>query len=278
MNKFFYLSGFFVLFLVGCGDDSDNVKDKHFTYVASNNQTYTYDDSFTIGEAFDNRKVCSDIEWSSFEDTRKRKIVQYECTFDSNEFKKFFTDWLEKRKIFEQESFKEIISKKLIPTGYGGEEKVRKDVNEMITNLPKKTEEKYSKAYIPSSAKEVYQWVISSDDGNPKYVYNDLSMSFDDGHVLTCQSPLIKSLELIYKNAPLSHYADFIRTVRRNVGVESGLIDNSGVIPEPSYFIKQGIDSFYADDYRDWTSSVYGWDSKWIYGIYSNQRLKCHWD
>lgn len=277
MNKGCYLTVFCLFVLVGCGDESENVKDKFFTYVGSDNQTYTYDDSFTIGEAFDNRKLCKNVEWSSFEDSRKRTIVQYECSFDSKEFQKFFTNWFDKRQKFEQESFKSILEAKLIPTGYEGEEELRKEVKEMIDNFPQKMKEKYSKLYIPSSAKEVYQWAISSRDGSPKYIYNDLSMSFDDGYVLTCNFPLSTSLELIYKDRTLPYYGQFIKTVRRNVGVESGFLDKSGVIPEVSDFLDKGIKGIYANDYRNLAAKVASWDSQWIYGIYSDKQLKCDW-
>lgn len=37
---------------------------------------------FTISEAFDNRKVCSRTEWETFNDERKREVVQYRCYFN----------------------------------------------------------------------------------------------------------------------------------------------------------------------------------------------------
>jgi len=38
-----------------------------------------YDESFTIEQAFENRKICKETNWTEFPDERGRMIVQYEC-------------------------------------------------------------------------------------------------------------------------------------------------------------------------------------------------------
>jgi hypothetical protein len=37
------------------------------------------DPSYTIGQAFDNRKVCDSVKWDTVTDTRGRKLVEYRC-------------------------------------------------------------------------------------------------------------------------------------------------------------------------------------------------------
>jgi hypothetical protein len=37
------------------------------------------DTSLTIGQAFDNRKVCDSVKWDAVTDTRGRKLVEYRC-------------------------------------------------------------------------------------------------------------------------------------------------------------------------------------------------------
>ena len=34
---------------------------------------------YTIGQAFENRKICSSTQWSEFKDSRERNIVRYQC-------------------------------------------------------------------------------------------------------------------------------------------------------------------------------------------------------
>ncbi|AJD48700.1 hypothetical protein S7S_11440 [Isoalcanivorax pacificus W11-5] len=37
---------------------------------------------YTVGEAFDNRKVCKNTSWDAFKDERQRAIVEYRCYFN----------------------------------------------------------------------------------------------------------------------------------------------------------------------------------------------------
>ena len=39
------------------------------------------DPSFTVGQAFDNRKVCDSVKWDVIKDERGRKLVEYRCDF-----------------------------------------------------------------------------------------------------------------------------------------------------------------------------------------------------
>jgi len=59
--------------LAGCGNnDIDAVK----------KQTLDQDQSYTVGQSFDNRKVCDSVKWDEITDDRGRKIVEYRCTFN----------------------------------------------------------------------------------------------------------------------------------------------------------------------------------------------------
>lgn len=58
------------LLLAGCGSsDIDIVKEGRLEYFQE----------FTVGQAFDNRKVCSSTKWGTIEDDRGRTIVEYTC-------------------------------------------------------------------------------------------------------------------------------------------------------------------------------------------------------
>jgi hypothetical protein len=65
-----------VLALVGCGNSSTSaVKELYI----DNSMT------MTTSQLLDNRKICEDVEWNSFEDQHKRTVVEYKCTFINTE-------------------------------------------------------------------------------------------------------------------------------------------------------------------------------------------------
>jgi len=45
-------------------------------------QTLQQDQSYTVEQAFDHRKVCDSVKWDEITDDRGRKIVEYRCTFN----------------------------------------------------------------------------------------------------------------------------------------------------------------------------------------------------
>ena len=58
--------------LSGCGESPTSaVKD---LYIDN-------DMTMTTSQLLDNRKICKDVKWNSFEDQHKRTIVEYKCTF-----------------------------------------------------------------------------------------------------------------------------------------------------------------------------------------------------
>jgi len=61
-----------VVGLAGCTDgDISRVK----------NMTFDVDPSYTVGQAFDHRKVCESVTWDTIKDERGRKVVEYRCSF-----------------------------------------------------------------------------------------------------------------------------------------------------------------------------------------------------
>ncbi|BFI95973.1 MAG: hypothetical protein RSP_14830 [Rhodanobacter sp.] len=59
--------------IAGCGNSDINAVKK---------QTLGQDQSYTVEQAFDNRKVCDSVKWDEITDDRGRKIVEYRCTFN----------------------------------------------------------------------------------------------------------------------------------------------------------------------------------------------------
>ena len=59
--------------LAGCGNNDINAVKK---------QTLGQDQSYTVEQAFDHRKVCDSVKWDEITDDRGRKIVEYRCTFN----------------------------------------------------------------------------------------------------------------------------------------------------------------------------------------------------
>ena len=55
--------------LAGCSSEIDQIKEGRLD---------AYPD-FTVGQAFNNRDVCKQTTWESFEDERGRTIVEYRC-------------------------------------------------------------------------------------------------------------------------------------------------------------------------------------------------------
>jgi len=70
MNKIKIITLTLSLSLYGCGDGNIDIVKNGYT---------NYDDTLTISQAFDNRKVCNEVDWTSFNDDRERLIIQYKC-------------------------------------------------------------------------------------------------------------------------------------------------------------------------------------------------------
>lgn len=82
MKKILY---FLPMLIIGCGDSSNvtSVKGMVLDYV---------DNSITLGNALDTRKICSSVKWDEYKDSRNREIVRYTCVF--NEYKNYFSDYV----------------------------------------------------------------------------------------------------------------------------------------------------------------------------------------
>ena len=76
----FFIGVIFVFFLEN--NDKELVKND---VALVKNGVLDYDKSITVGEAFDNWKVCKDnIEWKAFQTDNKRRIVQFSCDKKDN--------------------------------------------------------------------------------------------------------------------------------------------------------------------------------------------------
>lgn len=64
----------FSLILSGCGSDLSSVKDG----------TMSFDNSITVGDAFDKYSYFTSTDWRSFETSNGRKIVEVEGIFTDN--------------------------------------------------------------------------------------------------------------------------------------------------------------------------------------------------
>lgn len=60
-----------VMFLYGCSDGA---------VIIVQNSSYENFPEYTIGQAFSNRKVCKNIDWTSHKDDRGATVVQYKCS------------------------------------------------------------------------------------------------------------------------------------------------------------------------------------------------------
>ena len=76
-SKLFVIGLFLSLVITGCSDVS-TVKDV----------TLNFDNSITVGEAFDRHKYFSDIDWTDFKTLNGRKIVQVTGEFNDDYLKK----------------------------------------------------------------------------------------------------------------------------------------------------------------------------------------------
>ena len=69
--KYTYITFAISSSLAGCGNSSTSiVKDSYIDEGMT----------MTASQLLDNRRICGDVEWDSFEDSNKRKIVEYKCT------------------------------------------------------------------------------------------------------------------------------------------------------------------------------------------------------
>lgn len=76
MKKFILI--LFFVSLYGCQDSAVNTVKESRYYI---------DRTYTVEQVFDNRSVCSSIEWLEFSDDRGRKTVEYRCKLiDANGF------------------------------------------------------------------------------------------------------------------------------------------------------------------------------------------------
>ena len=88
-----FITGLFLLFFITGCSDVGTVK----------NGTLNFDNSITVGEAFDKYNYFSDTDWEDFETSNGRKIVQVTGEFNENYIKKMgWTKQFEKASLIVQ--------------------------------------------------------------------------------------------------------------------------------------------------------------------------------
>ncbi len=73
MKRFWILPLTVVMAVSGCSNGDISTVQK---------ATLNENPSFTVGQAFGNRKVCESVKWDQIKDDRGRKIVEYRCSFN----------------------------------------------------------------------------------------------------------------------------------------------------------------------------------------------------
>jgi len=224
------------LLLFGCGDNVvDSLQQQTFSYINGKNQLAQYEPSLTINQAFNNRKVCNDVEWQTFEDNRERTVIEYRCNMDIPS-QKFFNllkaelnksaDKVAQRISSEYKTLKKLADNQVNyqeqydeATGYFDKQRF-KNLLERSKRAQQELQEKYpdgidgaltqvedrrSQFITPVSVDEVYQWSVDSREQN-HFLYNGFSAQFSNNKTLSCEFDLLKSLNLLYKDQQAETY------------------------------------------------------------------------
>jgi hypothetical protein len=153
--------------LTGCSSDISTVK----------SQKFSYDPSLTIGQAFDNRKICQSVDWKELKDDRGRNVVEYRCTF------KGVDEWMKKVVSIRKSESEEIANEGKADcqkiTDQKSNEECLKKVDEVL--------QKNLSASIPSNPatkfQEVFQWSVS-DNKEVTLLYAGQEWLYKDGKTI----------------------------------------------------------------------------------------------
>lgn len=157
-KKTLIISGIFLL--SGCGDKAiETVKETHLEF----------DQSQSISQALDHRKICEKTTWESYKDSKDRNIVQYKCEIKNTE--SFFdslvpqlANALEKKMknlpIPEQEAYYKVILEDLKPLNdkiYQYEHQIEQNSNETqdLENIVKHGEYERDIEYAKNEIKKL---------------------------------------------------------------------------------------------------------------------------
>ncbi|WP_154723821.1 hypothetical protein [Vibrio cyclitrophicus] len=247
--------------LSGCEGDIESLQNQPFSYINVDNEVIQYERSFTIEQAFNNRQICEEVNWETFEDSRERIIVQYQCDFKqltnavntqvedersekieilTQEYKKLVKDMelkhsLEQR--LEETAKIENLLKKLeaerpikdrLVWLEHSERKMKKEFPQGLDPRIDEINNKYADIISPVKISEIYQWSTTPDE-TYIFSYNGFSTEMSDGTHVDCQIDLFDSLKSIYKDNNAISYMPLTKTILHWTQGINGL-SNSDII------------------------------------------------
>jgi hypothetical protein len=149
--------------LVGCGNsDIDAVK----------KQALDQDQSYTVEQAFDNRKVCDSVKWDEITDNRGRKIVEYRCFFNGVDD---YVNTAETKATDKINWVAQTAKHDYNPAIFGDKDKFFAKVDaDQAAELQRIAD------YRPTSVAELFQWSMS-ENGDPVLIFAGSDVKYKNG-------------------------------------------------------------------------------------------------
>ncbi|MEZ9049428.1 hypothetical protein AB6E87_08870 [Vibrio sp. 10N.247.311.64] len=247
--------------LSGCEGDIESLQNQPFSYINIDNEVIQYERSFTIEQAFNNRQICEEVNWETFEDSRERIIVQYQCDFkqltnaintqvEDERSEKIETLTQEYKKLVKDMELKHSLEQRLEETAKiesllkkleaerpikdrlvwleHSERKMKKEFPQGLDPRIDEINKKYADIISPVKISEIYQWSTTQDD-TYIFSYNGFSTEMSDGTHVDCQIDLFDSLKSIYKDNNAISYMPLTKTILHWTQGINGL-SNSDII------------------------------------------------
>lgn len=247
--------------LSGCEGDIESLQNQPFSYINIDNEVIQYERSFTIEQAFNNRQICEEINWETFEDSRERIIVQYQCDFkqltnaintqvEDERSEKIETLTQEYKKLVKDMELKHSLEQRLEETAKiesllkkleaerpikdrlvwleNSERKMKKEFPQGLDPRIDEINNKYADIISPVKISEIYQWSTTPDE-TYIFSYNGFSTEMSDGTHVDCQIDLFDSLKSIYKDNNAISYMPLTKTILHWTQGINGL-SNSDII------------------------------------------------
>lgn len=231
--------------LSGCEGDIESLQNQPFSYINIDNEVIQYERSFTIEQAFNNRQICEEVNWETFEDSRERIIVQYQCDFkqltnavntqvEDERSEKIETLTQEYKKLVKDMELKHSLEQRLEETAKiesllkkleaerpikdrlvwleHSERKMKKEFPQGLDPRIDEINNKYADIISPVKISEIYQWSTTPDE-TYIFSYNGFSTEMSDGTHVDCQIDLFDSLKSIYKDNNAISYMPLTKTI-----------------------------------------------------------------
>ncbi|MBD8898468.1 hypothetical protein [Rhodanobacter sp. DHG33] len=149
--------------LAACGNNDISIVKK---------QTLDQDQSYTVGQAFDNRKVCDSVKWDEITDDRGRKIVEYRCFFNGVDD---YVNTAEANATNKINSMAKMAKHDYNPAVFGDKDKFFAKVNaDQAAELQRIAD------YRPTSVAELFQWSMS-ENGDPVLIFAGSDVKYKNG-------------------------------------------------------------------------------------------------